>query len=189
MALPETPLDRRTLLAGAAWSVPVIAVAVGAPAAAASTTIDVDFAVAYIELRTESVVAGVIAITNTGATATADTVTLRLSGLAAPSAHYYSTSFEPNLLGEVDKGDAQHTRVPTINSAFVPSFTEGDTTLTLIGNNVPLPRGVVYVAVYFDWEADNPEVDGFVIAGSFEIVIGGTVVASTDDELELGQPS
>lgn len=171
MPLPPLPVDRRTVLAGAAWSVPVIATAIAAPAVAASGgTLDIDFAVAYIQLKRSDTVAGVIAITNTGEAATDRDITIVLTGLAAPTDNTYTTEFGP-VLGDglVDTGDEAHTRVPTVNSAFVATPSTDGESLTLTATDFTILGGTVFVAVFFTWPAQNEFVDGFVIAGSFTI--------------------
>lgn len=169
MALPETPLDRRTVLAGAAWSVPVIAVAVGAPAAAASTgTLEVDFVAAVLQLKRETSVAGVIAITNTGDAPLTRSVTITLPELAEESDGTYGTAYDRRFGATVDNGAGQN--VPVTNLIFTPTWTMApDRTLVLSAVDHPFPAGTTFIAVFFTWPTDNTEVDGFIIAGSFTI--------------------
>jgi hypothetical protein len=62
----RTGIDRRTVLAGAAWSVPVVAVALAAPAAAASGwSVTVAFIAAELELRYRDFVVAAVTISNT----------------------------------------------------------------------------------------------------------------------------
>ncbi|GLK16656.1 hypothetical protein [Herbiconiux flava] len=187
MALPTTPVDRRTVLAGAAWSVPVIAVAVGAPAAAASTTITVDFAAAYIELPDETAVLAVIAITNSGAAVTADSATITLTGYTPSTgltAGVVTMAFDDDLTDTVPVGGDSNDVVPLSNPAFVRGSLPGDEPLVLVAPGLALPQGTVYVGVAVSWAADNPEIDGFVIAGSFEITLPGENSLSFSDQLE-----
>ncbi|MBF4571772.1 hypothetical protein ITJ64_04520 [Herbiconiux sp. VKM Ac-1786] len=191
MALPRTPVDRRTVLAGAAWSVPVIAVALGAPAAAASTTIDVDFAFVLLQLKRSDTVAGVIAITSTGTDAVPDQdVSVTITGLDSPTDGTYLTEFGPVLSGDglVDKGDG--TRVPTVNSAFVAVADPVGGTLTLTADRFTIPSGVVYLAVFFTWPATNRYVDGLVLAGSFTITPpSGPALTGTLNQVTLLAPA
>lgn len=59
LAAPKASFDRRSVVKGAAWSVPVIAAAIAAPAAAASVNVTVAFAVATrrVNLNPRNVVA------------------------------------------------------------------------------------------------------------------------------------
>ncbi|NQX35745.1 hypothetical protein [Herbiconiux sp. VKM Ac-2851] len=185
MALPTTPVDRRTVLAGAAWSVPVIAVAVGAPAAAASTTITVDFAAAYLELPDETMVLGVIAITNSGQAVVADSAVLTLAGLT-PTTGVVTMAFDGDLTDTAPVGGTSNAEVPVNNLPFVLASTPGAEPLVLVANNLQLPQATtVYLGVYFSWAADNREIDGFVIAGTFDITLPGQNPLTFRDELEL----
>lgn len=185
MALPTTLVDRRTVLAGAAWSVPVIAVAVGAPAAAASTgTLEVDFVAAVLLLKRETTVAGVIAITNTGDAALTRSVTITLPDLPNENAGTYRTEYPTLLQGPVDTGEGE-TVTPT-NAVFTPVWAPGTTSSTLVlsAADHPFPSGTTFIALLFSWPTDNTEEDGFVIGGSF--TIGG--VTQPLSELTLTPP-
>jgi hypothetical protein len=188
MALPRTPVDRRTVLAGAAWSVPVIAVALGAPAAAASTTITVDFAAAFIELPDENVVAGVIAITNLGTATVADSATLTLMG-KTPSAGVVSMTFDDDLTDTVPVGGTSNDVVAVNNLPFTLASAAGAEPLVLVAGALELPAGTIYIGVYFAWAAENPEIDGFVIAGTFDITLPGQSPLRFKDELTLQRPA
>ena len=76
-------LSRRKVLTGAAWSVPVVALAVATPAAAASgETVTVSFVATLIELHRSETFAALVAITNTsGADLPAETLQAVIVGL------------------------------------------------------------------------------------------------------------
>ncbi|MCS5715676.1 hypothetical protein NVV95_14085 [Herbiconiux sp. CPCC 205716] len=190
MAFPTTPVDRRTVLAGAAWAVPVIAVAVAAPAAAASTgTLEIDFVALVLQLKRSDTIAAVIAITNTGTVEAADqTVSVTLTGLETPADQTYLVEFGP-VLGDglVDRGDG--TRVSTVNSAFTAASDPVERTLTLTATRFTFPPGTVYLAVFLTWPATNEHVDGFIIGGSFIITPpSGPAVTGALTDLALTPP-
>lgn len=76
-----TPITRRTVLAGAAWSVPAIALTTGSPAFAASSSVSLAFSKPTYRGATCSVIQGVRVNASTGGTAkTGVSVTASLSG-------------------------------------------------------------------------------------------------------------
>ncbi|WP_368498757.1 hypothetical protein [Herbiconiux sp. A18JL235] len=167
-------LDRRTVLQGAAWSVPVVALAVGTPLAAASgTTITVDFAAAFIALRSSDIVAGVIRITNTsGAAISGETLSIVLTATQTDEGAEVtpSESYAVSLPTEAQVAESNGELGDVVNDDFAFSFTDVDQSgLTLSGPLTVAAGATVVIALYFQWAADNPRRAVFLIAGSFTI--------------------
>jgi hypothetical protein len=181
---------RRTVLAGAAWSVPVIALAVATPAAAASRVITVDFAAAYIELPRETDVLAIIAITGPGSgTVVADSITIVLEGLQTATPAEFEFGFDDTLVGRHPIGDGSNATADVDNRNFdlVPGPPDG--TITITGSGVTLFPTPIFVGIFLSWPAENPEVDGFIVGGSFTVTLPGeSTPRRFSDNLELQSP-
>ncbi|QJU54595.1 hypothetical protein SCB71_15860 [Herbiconiux sp. KACC 21604] len=166
-------LDRRTVLQGAAWSVPVVALAVGTPLAAASgARVTVDFAAAFIALRTSDIVTGVIAITNTsGQAISGETLSIVLAAEPTPESDDVdpSQSFLVTLPTASEAETSNGELGDVVNDDFAFSTNFAGSSLNLTGPLTVGAGGTVVIALYFRWAAVNPRRAAFLIAGSFTI--------------------
>lgn len=177
--------SRRAVLQGAAWSVPVVALAAAAPRAAASgqRTVSIAFAVLVAELRWEDVFAGVVSITNdSNADIVDETATLTISGLAEDGE--FSTSYSPTATQLQDENGT----TPVQNSEL-PETSQSVSTFTASSSAFSLARGeTIVVGFLLTRPAMNVSTKVFFIAGSF--TLGGTVSDTTvgDDRLVVTLP-
>ena len=163
-------VERRTVLVGAAWSVPVIAVALAAPAAAASTTITVDFAAVYLELPRETEVLAIIAISCSGDAVVADSVTIVLEMIDESVVPEFRNT-DPGATYPI--GGDSNSNVSVDNSGFVALSGQPTGKITIVGTQVSISSAVRYIGIFLSWPAENPEIDGFTIAGSFTVKLPG----------------
>ncbi|MEF2979344.1 hypothetical protein [Subtercola sp. YIM 133946] len=161
---PSGAVSRRSVVTAAAWSVPVVALAVAAPAAAASDgDITISFVVAGLILRHSDTLSVLLAITNNGADDVTDDAQIMLTGI--PGAEV-DLDFDPDA--DTVPGDSNQT---VMNSSFVLAapndVSDPNATYTLTGNLTVPARSTLYIFFTLTWHADNHHDAAFVIAGTF----------------------
>jgi len=168
-------VSRRTVLAGAAWSVPVLVLASAAPAVAASGVVTVTFAAALIELRREDVFAALIEIRNdTGADLQSEPATITLTGF--PDNGDFTSDF-PEGATSMDEATTGAANASVANGLFTGSGPSGGV-MTLTGM-VSIPAGLsLVIGIYLRRPASHPVTAVYAIAGSFTIGSRGGAVPS-----------
>jgi hypothetical protein len=165
-SMSESPeLSRRTVLAGAAWSVPVVALAVATPAAAASKdTVTVTFAATLIELHRSDTFAALVAITNeTNADLAPETLQVTLVGLPTDE-----NEFTVEFPDSPTMSDDENASLPVSNTAFTatdPSI--GSITITSENPIALAAHETIVFGLYLRRPAHNAVQAVYVIAGSF----------------------
>jgi hypothetical protein len=169
-------LDRRTVLAGAAWSVPVIALAAATPAAAASgDTVTVSFVATLIQLHRSETFAALVEITNTsGADLPAETLQAVLVGFPADP-NEFTAAFPEDA---ATMSDAQNGTRPVDNQLFSASTGNGGSLIITSDAPIALTAGQTLVfGIYLSRPAHNATQAVYVIAGSFTFgpSVGGDI--------------
>jgi hypothetical protein len=162
-------IDRRTVLAGAAWSVPVVAVALAAPAAAASGwSVTVAFIAAELELRYRDFVVAAITISNTS---TEDIV----NEPATFSLTNFDTANEPDFTPSFPEDadvmtDTQNGTTDVDNQQFSATGPVNGTITVTSDGGLSIPAGSsLTFGLFFTREAENTHEAFYLIAGSFTI--------------------
>ncbi|MDO9398997.1 MAG: hypothetical protein Q7T71_20820 [Herbiconiux sp.] len=162
-----TGLSRRTVLGGAAWSVPVLTLAAATPSAVASgARISVVFVIARIELRRADIVAGFIRITNeSGTDIDGENLTIVLDpDEQTETGTAPSEAFTVTLPSSDQVAAEQNSEVA--NDQFELGGT-ADTTLTLSTVATIGAGESILIALYFERAAFNRRRSIFIIEGSF----------------------
>lgn len=170
-------LSRRSVLAGAAWSVPVLITATAMPAAAASNSILVAFAADLLQLHWSDRLAAVILIENNGSSPFTGDFSLVLTGFHPEDADP-GTDFEASFpTNDNAIGARNQPSEPLSNDVFVPVFSDDGNTLTLTAAALSVPTSGLLIAIYITRPAHNPRIRNYLIAGVFYI---DGVAQSTD---------
>ncbi|MGD8168360.1 hypothetical protein ACEXOS_014145 [Herbiconiux sp. P16] len=178
-------LSRRTVLAGAAWSVPVVALAVATPAAAASEdTVTVRFAAIEIQLHRSDIFAAIVEITNTsGVDLPAETLQAVFIGLPTDE-NEFTAEFPEDAETMTDTANGTQ---PVDNLLF--SASGGSNGSLVITSDAPIALSAsqtIIFGIYLHRPAHNATQAVYAIAGSFTFgssvsgSIGGTSVELVD---------
>ncbi|GAA2239581.1 hypothetical protein N1031_17125 [Herbiconiux moechotypicola] len=170
-------LRRRTLLQGAAWSVPVIAVAAAAPGAAASgggRRIEGAFLIVGDFSETTDTIAGGLFIRNTTGSAItlpAGALGFSLSGLESTEYPYLETTFSGDAADGLDGVGSDQ----VANTLFSAGSVSSDGHLNVYSIvEITLDAGEeIVIGFYFRWRHVNEEPHVFAIAGIFVVDYGG----------------
>jgi hypothetical protein len=169
-------LNRRTVLQGAAWTVPVVAMAAATPMAAASGgggTLTAAFIVVGDLGPTSTTIAGGIFIRNSsGAAVTVPAGNLvgNLTGFESATAPYISTVFDTDAADELGENSG-----PPANGLFsiTQDAASGTVVIISVADITIGGDSEILIAFYMNWEASNDEDVVFVIGGEFTIDYGG----------------
>lgn len=129
LAAPKASFDRRAVVKGAAWSVPVIAAAIAAPAAAASHTGTVS--VSIVPSTTNPTFAGTPAVVGTGPQG----FTISTTGAAISGTASVSISIAPSNQAAIDAKKVGFF-IGTINNTAVSSAGQWDGVVAMPGAGV-----------------------------------------------------
>ncbi|SDZ57549.1 hypothetical protein [Herbiconiux ginsengi] len=172
-------LNRRTVLAGAAWSVPVVALAVATPAAAASEdTVTVTFAATLIELHRSDTFAALVAITNQSDAALPPEI-LQVTLVDLPTDE---NEFTVEFPDSPTMSDDQNASLPVSNTDFTATApSSGSMTITSENPIALAARQTVVFGIYLRRPAHNFTQAVYLIAGTFTFgaAIGGAVSGTT----------
>ncbi|GGF14603.1 hypothetical protein [Subtercola lobariae] len=175
---------RRSALKGAAWSVPVVALAVGTPAASASGTapLTFDFVAALLQLHTSDTLAVLIKITNSGTEAVTDTASITLMGVPDDEV---SVAYDPTKTQYVAPPESNTTNTTVDNAAFIlaPHTPGGSYLLTSAGPVTVNPGAPLYIFFTVTWPTHNHRERLFVITGSF--TFGTRTITDAADDVEI----
>ncbi|UFS57679.1 hypothetical protein [Subtercola endophyticus] len=175
-------VSRRSVMKAAAWSAPVVALAVGAPAASASTsTVTILFVASELKLHHSTTLSVLVGIHNTGTTDVSDAAQIVLSGIPDDQVDFAYDTSQTHYVPASD--DTETTATDVQNEDFtLAAHQEGDSTYTLVSTrNIAVAAGTtVYIFFTLTWPADNPHPEFFVIAGSFSFGHGNDAHGSSD---------
>ncbi|WP_022878632.1 hypothetical protein [Microbacterium sp. B19] len=139
---PDDGVARRTILAGAAWSIPVIATAAVAPAASASGTLALAFNQAsYTGTACSTITGAYVTATTNGTPTTGASITVTLSNgytFAGGSATYTSTS---DASGRVSLPAIS---VPSIGGTSALQGVSGTASSSATATGTPAPATITY---------------------------------------------
>ncbi|WP_440711385.1 hypothetical protein [Herbiconiux sp. YIM B11900] len=177
-------LSRRTVLAGAAWSVPVVALAAAAPGAAASGGggLTVAFDATLIQLDYQQTFLALVVIQNTsGADIVDEQAEFVFTGLDTESPYDFVTSYPTEIDSSLEGwNDALQPQNDLFRSAG-----SANGSFTVVSNGgISIPAGGTLVfGLYFSRPVESSEFRFWTVAGIFHIGPFDGVVGQTQVEL------
>lgn len=176
-------LSRRTVLAGAAWSVPVVALAAAAPGAAASGGgLTVAFDATLIQLDYQQTFLALVVIHNTsGADINDEQAEFVFTGIDTDSPYDFVTAYPP----EIDPSlEGWNDAYQPVNDLFHSTGSANGSFTVASYGGISIPAGgTLAFGLYFSRPVESSEFLFWTVAGVFHIGPFDGVVGQTQVQL------